>query len=410
MKPSSTLFLLLTLGCGPTKGSTVLDTGASQDSGITGDQGWCAVQSSINRSCMSCHSASLASGGLDLETDAYSALVGATSAGFPGTTLVVAGDPGGSLTWRKLSGTQGVDEGDVMPTTGSLTTGALDDWHSWIADGASESCDGGTTGTGTGRYHPQDFANADQHGLAAKLQEDTCISCHGADLTGGDVGIGCDSCHEPYSDDWRTDCLFCHGGGDNETGAPPEDIDGTTDTSSLTFQAHTQHVERGEHAAYDCVQCHQTPTDILSSGHLFVGDDSPAVSEVTFAGGLSSKGTYKDNGSCANLYCHGYNGGNNGSVTDDAGPRGCGDCHAGPDDGRSEWDATLSGEHSKHLREGENCDDCHNLTVSASQKINHPDNHVTGEVELDLGSVTQSSSGSCSGNCHGEGHNNEKWD
>ena len=33
--------------------------------------------------------------------------------------------------------------------------------------------------------------------------------------------MSCDDCHD---EGWRTDCVFCHGGVDDTTGAPPEDI------------------------------------------------------------------------------------------------------------------------------------------------------------------------------------------
>lgn len=116
---------------------------APSDSGDTGaiaSSGWCEVQAVFDRRCVSCHSpAGGTQGGLDLQTDAHAALVGASSA-FPGRTLVVAGSPADSFLLAKLEGTQDAGEGGAMPPDRLLPQGKIDLVSQWIADGASDVC------------------------------------------------------------------------------------------------------------------------------------------------------------------------------------------------------------------------------------------------------------------------------
>ena len=269
-----------------------------------------------------------------------------------------------------------------------------------------------TPDSGGSRYHPPDQANPDVHGLDARLQVEACASCHGADLTGAGDALSCDSCH---AEGWRTDCTFCHGGTDNETGAPPREIDDNTDESLLSYRPHTEHVTEGDHPAFDCSTCHTKPTDVLSEGHIFIGDDSPGAAEVSFSGGLSDAGTYDGAGTCGSLYCHGYRGRDNGEVSHTDGARGCDDCHPDTTSGRSAWDSDMSGEHEKHLREGVKCSGCHEDTVSSGLAILDPSLHVNGTADVTLASgMTRDSSGRCTGTCHNaegeaESHESESW-
>jgi hypothetical protein len=107
------------------------------------DADWCGVQQVFKAHCVSCHSAGGAAGGLDLETDAWNAIVQTESAGNPGELLVAPGDPEGSLLFRKVHGTQDEDEGGIMPPGGEgLGTREKALLWEWIEAGASESCEG----------------------------------------------------------------------------------------------------------------------------------------------------------------------------------------------------------------------------------------------------------------------------
>jgi predicted CxxxxCH...CXXCH cytochrome family protein len=244
-------------------------------------------------------------------------------------------------------------------------------------------------------FHPAGWSDPSEHGIAANLQEMACTACHGSDLTGGSAGTSCDSCHPSG---WRSDCTFCHGGEDDATGAPPLDIDGSS--SGITFPEHAAHVEDTSlHAAWDCTQCHAKPSSIFSSGHIFTGDSTPAVSEVTFGGGLSSSGTYAGSGSCSNLYCHGNGSGRLGSARTGSTVN-CSSCHS---------TSSLSGRHSTHIGEGVACEDCHQGTASGSSSIADPALHVNGTVDVELITGMTWSGSSCTGSCHGERHSGWSW-
>src|SRR5256885_1081945 len=133
-----------------------------------------------------------------------------------------------------------------------------------------------------GHHHPPGWADSSTHGAAAKLVAEDCRGCHGTDLTGGTwnngtttvAAVSCDGCHTAG---WRTNCVFCHGGTHDTTGAPPRDITG--ETVNLVFLKHQQHINAGtDHVAYDCVECHAKPTDALTPNHWF--DNTPGWAEV----------------------------------------------------------------------------------------------------------------------------------
>jgi predicted CxxxxCH...CXXCH cytochrome family protein len=248
--------------------------------------------------------------------------------------------------------------------------------------------------------HPEGWAFPDVHGLAVKLQTDVdCRTCHGDRLQGGDLGAGiaCDDCH--YDDDWEGNCTFCHGGVEDNTGAPPEDIDDRSD--ELAFPPHTVHVTRTIHAPFDCEQCHRKPQDALTPGHLF-DDDTPARAEVAFADGLSPQGAWDGNGTCTNVYCHG-----DGRVNGDATvgeQRTCEMCHQ---------DAALSGEHDLHLGDADAvCGECHADVVEGTETILAPGLHVDGAVSVTLPAGMTRTGNRCTGSCHDEDHDDAEytWD
>ena len=133
--------LLMAGGCDDTDFHGHEPGETTDDCDAVGD--YCGTQSVFEASCLSCHSAGAAVAGLDLETDPWLALVDAPSANTPDATLVVPGDPVDSLLYRKVSDTQGEDEGDVMPPhSAGLGQGDLDLLHAWIEGGATDQCEG----------------------------------------------------------------------------------------------------------------------------------------------------------------------------------------------------------------------------------------------------------------------------
>ena len=261
---------------------------------------------------------------------------------------------------------------------------------------------GKTDDSSAGAHHPAGYYDFNVHGPDAKLQTETCTDCHGDDLSGGTSGVSCDGCHGA---EWKTDCTFCHGGTDNETGAPPRDILGATDPGELSFAAHTAHVEATTHEAFDCNVCHTKPTDVLSLGHVLVGDTTPGVAEVDLAGGLNPSGTY-DGLTCGNLYCHGNGQADDGSVDKDEAIDGCNGCHL--DWTSTSW-SSMGGHHQKHMSEGFDCSNCHADTVNAAHELIGPELHVDGTAEVAITKGIEWSNGKCTGECHGEVHNNRTW-
>lgn len=386
------LWLLMLLAC-----DDAIFVGHEGGGGTVEGDGWCAVQQ-VLVDCTSCHSAGAAAGGLDLETDPHAALVDVVSAAY-GEVLVAPGDADGSLLVRKLEGTQASDEGAVMPPTGALDAEVVAVVRQWVLDGADGDCATEPTGTGA-RYHPDDWALPDVHGMAAKFQtEADCRSCHGDQLQ-GDLGPACESCH---GEGWEVSCTFCHGGVDSTTGAPPEGIDDAVDRADQVYQPHTEHLgPEGSvgHAPIDCSTCHVVPTSALFAGHLF-DDDTPGQAEVTLSG-LATGGSWS--GQSCTVYCHG-DGQVDGSIEHTDGPRDCRSCH--PDQTNDAGWRGMSGRHEDHLDEGFVCADCHGLTVDAAGGILDASLHVDGEVQLDL--PVSYLDGTCTGSCHGETHNGRSW-
>jgi len=269
----------------------------------------------------------------------------------------------------------------------------------------------------TGGYHPAGWDQELNHGPAALNANEDCTSCHGVDLTGGTSGIDCDSCHITVDPDWRTNCVFCHGDGDNPTGAPPIDLDGSSDSGLLSVGAHTEHVTQTDHPAFDCSECHLKPTDVTSPGHMF--DGSAGVAEVVFdsvGGTLSAAAGYSAPG-CSALYCHGDDGRDNGSVGDFTGSiSACDACHPFLNSSTDDWNSRMSGKHKKHLESTDDgrigCWECHGNVVDGSDSINAAQLHVNGVAEIQLEDGTYTVAGrSCSTNseCHGKDHNNRNW-
>ncbi|MBM4389008.1 MAG: CxxxxCH/CxxCH domain-containing protein, partial [Deltaproteobacteria bacterium] len=249
----------------------------------------------------------------------------------------------------------------------------------------------------SGSYHPSgwtDPKSGNFHGDATKKGLGMCKDCHGAALDGGSAGVSCNSCHSG----WKTNCTFCHGGKDNNLGAPPVDTKDQFDTTHTSVGAHTSHVTAKSKLSspLDCVKCHVKPVDALSDGHI---DPSPA--EVDFAA------WNHDTAICSNLYCHGnFVGGNNANAPKWTVVNGtkaaCGTCHDLP---------PKTGKHpsnfGKHSFMGKNCSNCHNgFANDGATQILQPDKHLNGAKDVSIKNGTwTASTKTCDPACHGA----EKW-
>lgn len=252
-------------------------------------------------------------------------------------------------------------------------------------DGFDAGVDGGLS------YHPVGWKVPDAgtfHGPPSLQGLQACTSCHGPELTGGTVGVSCDQCHSG----WKTNCTFCHGGVDNQTGAPPRDVLGGSATTQVTVGAHTSHVSATHAIAspINCAACHPTVTDALSAGHV-----DPAPAELTLTGWVRASA------SCA-VYCHGaFAGGTSSNLPSWTQVNGtqsaCGSCHALP---------PATGRHPntepRHAFMGANCTFCHLDSNATASAITRPDLHVNGVPDVaPPGGTWNATTRSCSPSCHG---------
>ena len=148
------------------------------------------------------------------------------------------------------------------------------------------------------------------HAVAAASGLAACQACHGANLdgAGGTTTVSCALCHGAG---WATNCTMCHGGADNQTGAPPAAIWGQAGdpgrgggvADPVRVGAHSSHLgaPHALAAPVACSSCHTVPADALAPGHL-----DGATATVTFSG-IAARGApswTRTDATCA-TYCHG---------------------------------------------------------------------------------------------------------
>lgn len=185
----------------------------------------------------------------------------------------------------------------------------------------------------------------------------------------------CEACHSGGT----ISCVSCHGGIDNQTGAPPKGLRGELATSDRAVGAHTTHLEDGVLAdAFNCSECHIVPASFSAPGHL----DPDSVAEVTWgllAGNQSSWD--RNNETCSNTYCHGnFDGGDNSNVPvwTAADQAVCGSCHDIGDN-----PATLHWKHAFHINTADlYCADCHASVVDTLLAVTDISLHVNGETDI----------------------------
>ncbi|MEK7703434.1 MAG: CxxxxCH/CxxCH domain-containing protein, partial [Myxococcota bacterium] len=277
-------------------------------------------------------------------------------------------------------------------------------------------------------HHPAGWTDPAQHGAAFNASDvnatdvDACTTCHGPALDGGIAGTSCNSCHAAYSSNWQVDCVFCHGGTDNQTGAPPAAVDGTTTRSDVRVGAHSKHVVAGAiQAARDCTTCHAKPVNVFSAGHI----DGTADAEVaaTSINGISPFGTTDATyatGACGDVYCHGNGRGNNGfplGVSDWTSTTAmtCTSCHPYSTSTEAEV-LTMSGEHRRHVLNNAGtapryaCNRCHATVASSTGTIIDVALHVNGSRNVSFSATgtwdPNATDGgarhfSCDPSCHG---------
>ncbi len=163
--------------------------------------------------------------------------------------------------------------------------------------------------------HPQTWMNQLDpgfHAYAAERGLTACQQCHMQNLGGVANVPACNTCHRAggTANDFAS-CIACHGGTDNQTGAPPRAIWGYGN-DDVRVGAHTAHLAGSDIAPpFDCGVCHAKPADLLAPGHIddVAAGASPTAS-VAFsglaAGGVSPAPSWeRATAMCSNTYCHG---------------------------------------------------------------------------------------------------------
>ncbi len=217
-------------------------------------------------------------------------------------------------------------------------------------------CHDGYTATSTNsNTHVNLVNNVDIYATAGGSYSEgsgTCSSvrCHGSQ----DIG---------WSDTPTLTCTSCHGGIDNDSGAPPFDLDGNTAVTDDGVGAHTIHLTDNDfRTALECSECHTVPATVAASGHF----DPDLEAEINFGSLATNNGSItpvwnSSAGTCAAVYCHGnfeflksesssqyayadsLIAGNNPTFAWSTGTDvTCGDCHSRPPTGHTDWSASIA--------------------------------------------------------------------
>jgi predicted CxxxxCH...CXXCH cytochrome family protein len=196
-----------------------------------------------------------------------------------------------------------------------------------------------------------------------------CYRCHGdvVDMAGNIIDP---SRHVDGNIDVIDRCDTCHGSG--TLGAPPPDLSGSTDPTSVGVGAHQAHLAGGGATRpVECSACHVVPDSAGAEGHL----DSTPGAELTFGGIALASGRMPawvaDTRSCAGSWCHGPTDASNTSPRwTEPGKLTCQGCHGLPP----------PAPHPQMT----NCERCHGEVIDATQTIIAPMRHVDGVVDVDL--------------------------
>jgi predicted CxxxxCH...CXXCH cytochrome family protein len=223
------------------------------------------------------------------------------------------------------------------------------------------------------------------HAYSANIGLDSCKGCHGDDLAGGPANVACSLCHDANLPigvtTWKQNCVMCHGGTDNATGAPPRTTWGKS-SELVRVGAHSVHLQGSALAGpIACGTCHVVPADALTPGHI---DGQRASVTLSGLAALGTRPTYDPaTGTCSATYCHGggaplTDGTNTRPVwtTLDGSQAACGTCHGIPP--RSAFGHGYPPPHNDNA-----CTFCHyDVADDRGTRITNPAAHVNGVVDV----------------------------
>ncbi|MFH1701727.1 MAG: CxxxxCH/CxxCH domain-containing protein [Candidatus Zixiibacteriota bacterium] len=258
------------------------------------------------------------------------------------------------------------------------------------------------------KYHPSgwtSFPADESHGVQAlKTGILNCYDCHGNDFSGGIAQVACAECHG-YGQD---NCVACHGGLFDSTGAPPYALDRSINDTILAVGSHYIHLYGSEISdGISCNSCHivpEHPWDLVHFDYsIYNGPGiSDSIAEIVWGGIADSGGIWdRETRTCSDTYCHGnFKNGypDNSPVWTESDQTLCGSCH---DDGSNILH--MNRDHILHYYFDIGCENCHAATVDEHLKIIGLEFHVDGQFTVrfypDSGSY---SNGTCydPGGCH----------
>jgi predicted CxxxxCH...CXXCH cytochrome family protein len=231
--------------------------------------------------------------------------------------------------------------------------------------------------------------------------------CHGAgapawtDLDGSEAACGachamppppphpasntCEACHAPVAGPNQTladpsrhldgtldvdggggSCATgCHG--DDSDPAPPLDLNGASDTSTVGVGAHRIHLApAGPFAPVTCTACHVDIQAVGDPGHTDTAPPAEVVWGAVPTTGGRTPAWDRDAATCANTHCHG-------STTPvwtnvDGTQAACGTCHANPPPPPHPGSSA--------------CNNCHGAVAGPNLTITAPNRHVDGTVDF----------------------------
>jgi predicted CxxxxCH...CXXCH cytochrome family protein len=166
-----------------------------------------------------------------------------------------------------------------------------------------------------------------------------------------------------------TTCASCHGGTDNLSGAPPNDLHGNTATTGIGVGHHTAHVEAG----VACATCHPDRPAVRTPGHMDGKVDVEFHGLAVAGGSVPSPRFDAPTATCSNVYCHGATLKSalqrpSLSWTAPFETARCASCH--------EFPPTAAGH-----PQGTDCASCHPDTVNANGSLKAGGKHVNGVID-----------------------------
>ncbi|MFC1724591.1 CxxxxCH/CxxCH domain-containing protein [candidate division KSB1 bacterium] len=237
-----------------------------------------------------------------------------------------------------------------------------------------------------------DVSSIDFHGTYLKNSDwnfGLCKSCHGDDYTGGGVNKSCYECH----DEGPLSCTTCHGGEDNNSGAPPKDLNHNNGIESLSVGMHTVHVEGTANSnPVSCAACHTVPFTYEAEGHIDDTENTEVIFSGLAAANSSSPSWNRTLARCSSTYCHGnFTSGNSDYQPNWISPQteSCGTCHDLPPSGKT-------GNKFEHFSNHSDCSTCHSNAVDANLQFIDKSIHINGVLNVPSLSCTA---------CHGGGDN-----